>query len=318
MHNHHHHIPPLRSGHDRLRRFATYASVSVAALLIIAKLAAYLITDSVAMMSSLLDSTVDFLASLVTVYGIANALRPPDRDHRFGHGKAESLAALTQAAFIIGSAAVLVYEAISRFYTPHAVHAPNVGYGVMALATVLTAFLLWFQRYVIKRTRSMAINADRLHYAGDFFINLAVVAALGLEQLTGITWLDPVFAILIAAGLAVGALRIAREALNVLMDHELPEEDRSRIAAIIMAHPNVLGMHDLRTRSDSDRVFIEFHLELPPAMTIRTAHDIADSLMIQLREHYPDADILVHQDPAGVEERRLDREIEAGESKPAM
>ncbi len=299
----------LAIGNARLRRQATYASVSVALILIAAKLYAYFMTDSVAMLSSLLDSTIDLVAALVTVYGVAAALQPPDREHRFGHGKAEPLAALTQAAFIVGSSVLLAYEALSRLYHPHDIQNENLGYVVMALAIALTIVLVIFQLYVIRRTRSMAIGADRVHYLGDLAINLAVVAAFGLYQITGLNWFDPAFAIAIAAGMTFSAFRIAAHALTVLMDRELPDEDRAKIKQIVRAQPHVRGLHDMRTRSDSDRVFIEFHLELDADMTLRTAHKVADAITDALHKDFPNADILIHQDPAGLEEERLDTQI---------
>lgn len=295
---------------EKLRRRATYASVSVALFLIAAKLAAYFITDSVAMLSSLLDSTIDLLSSLVTVYGVASALRPPDREHRFGHGKAEPLAALAQAAFIVGSSVLLSYEALSRFYHPKAIENENFGYGVMVLAIALTLMLVQFQHHVIHRTGSIAIKADRLHYAGDLFINLAVMLSFGLQQWTGFTWFDPFFALLIAAALITTAIRIAQDALNVLMDRELPEEERSKIQSIVESVPGVRGMHDLRTRSDSDRIFIEMHVECAADMTLRDAHRVSDSIIKVIRKEFANADVFVHQDPEGLEEDRLDRQIE--------
>ena len=295
---------------DRLRRVTTYASVFVAMTLIIGKLIAYLLTDSVAMLSSLVDSTVDLLASLVTVYGVANALRPPDHDHRYGHGKAEPLAALAQAAFIIGSSVLLCYESISRFYHPHELKHTVFGYVVMVVAMVLTMALLMLQRYVIKRTNSMAIGADHLHYAGDLWINGAVLVALVMQQTTGIVWLDPVFAIAISGALIFSALHIGREALDVLMDKELPESDRAKIIAIAKANPAVQGVHDLRTRSDSDRIFIDFHIEMDPNMTLQAAHDVDEQIMAAIAKEFPTADVIVHQDPAGIEENRLDSRID--------
>ncbi|MDX2028395.1 MAG: cation diffusion facilitator family transporter [Alphaproteobacteria bacterium] len=296
---------------ERLRRRATYASVGVALTLIAAKLTAYIITDSVAMLSSLLDSTVDLLASLVTVYGVASALRPPDREHRFGHGKAEPLAALAQAAFIVGSSVLLLYEALSRFYHPHDLQHEVFGYGVMGLAIALTLGLVQFQKYAVRQTGSIAIKADSMHYTGDLAINLAVIIAFALQQYTGLTWFDPVFAIGIAIALMLTAFHIARHALDVLMDRELPESDRAKIQAAVEAVPHVHGMHDMRTRSDSDRVFVEMHVELDPQMTLREAHHVSDNIINAVRSLFPAADVLVHQDPLGLEEERLDTRIEA-------
>jgi ferrous-iron efflux pump FieF len=299
----------LAMSNDRLRRLATYASIGVAVVLIGAKLVAWFVTDSVAMLSSLLDSTIDLLSSLVTAYGVASALRPPDREHRFGHGKAEPLAALAQAAFIAGSSVLLGYEALSRFYHPHEIQNENLGYGVMGLAVALTAMLVWFQHYVVHRTSSIAIGADRLHYVGDLVVNIAVAVAFALHQWTGLNWFDPVFALAIAAGLTITAFRIAMRALHILMDHELPDEDRAKIKAIVEAQPSVHGLHDMRTRSDSDRAFIELHVEMEAQMSLRDAHMVSDVIMVEVRKVFPNADIIIHQDPAGLEEDRLDAQI---------
>jgi len=300
----------LAIGNDRLRRLATYASVSVAVILIIAKLVAYFLTDSVAMLSSLLDSTIDLLASLVTVYGVASALRPPDHHHRFGHGKAEPLAALAQSAFIVGSSVLLGYEALSRFYHPHDIQNETLGYGIMGLAIILSVGLIEFQHYVVRRTSSMAIGADRLHYMGDVLVNIAVIIAFALHQWLGLDWFDPLFALIIAGGLTYSAYHIASHALHVLMDRELPDEDRAKIQKIVEAQSSVRGIHDMRTRSDSDRVFVEFHLELDADMTLRQAHKVGDVIMDAIRKDFPDADIMIHQDPAGLKELRLDEQIE--------
>jgi ferrous-iron efflux pump FieF len=296
---------------QKLRRLATYASITVASVLIVAKLGAYLVTDSVAMLSSLLDSTIDLLASLVTAWGVASALRPPDHDHRFGHAKAEPLAALAQAAFIIGSSVLLAYEAISRLYTPHIIERETLGYITMGVAIVVTLILVQFQGFVSRRTGSMAISADKIHYMGDVAVNIAVVVVFALHQITGADWLDPVFAIGISALLSISAIRIAGQALHVLMDRELPDADRDAILAIVKAQPSVLGVHDLRTRTDSERLFIEFHLEHDENMTLKDAARISAKIVAAIVAKFPNADVSIHQDPAGLVEERLDQQIEA-------
>lgn len=305
----------LAIGNDRLRRWATYASLSVAMSLIVIKLLAYFMTDSVAMLSSLLDSTIDLIASMVTTFGVASALRPPDREHRFGHGKAEPLAALAQAAFIVGSSVLLGYEALSRFYNPHEIREEFVGYSAMVFAIALTIVLVVFQRYVIRRTQSMAIGADFLHYLGDLAVNVAVCIAFGLHQWLGLSWVDPAFALAIAAGLIYSAGHIATHALHVLMDRELPDEARAKIKAIVEAQPHVRGLHDMRTRSDSDRIFVELHVEMDGEMNLRMAHKVSDAIVDAIRKDFPAADVLVHQDPEGLEENRLDTQIEKRAAK---
>ena len=293
----------------RLRRYATYASVSVSMTLIAAKLVAYLVTDSVSLLSSLIDSSTDLMASVVTLLGVRTALRPPDKAHRFGHGKAEALAALAQAAFIGGSALFLTIEAVRRLLHPQPVGEGLVGVAVMVLSIVLTAGLITFQRHVIKATGSVAIGADRLHYSGDLLMNSAVIVAILLTTWTGIGAFDPLFGLGIAAFLLYGARGVGLEALNVLMDRELPEEERARIAALVAAHPEVRGMHDLRTRSTGVNAFIELHLELDPQLTLAAAHDITDGVERELRDAFPNAGVTIHQEPAGLDDERLDRRI---------
>ena len=299
----------LAIGNDRLRRLATYASIGVASILVAAKLAAWVMTDSVAMLSSLFDSGFDLIASLITAFGVASALRPPDHNHRYGHGKAEPLAALAQSGIIIGSAVLLGIEAIGRFYHPHDIQNESVGYAVMALSIIMTFALVSFQHHVVHETGSHAIGADRLHYVGDLAINLAVVAAFVLRRLTGMEWFDPAFAIAIAAGLLVTAFHIVRQALGALMDAELPDDQRTRIRDIVMRQPGVMGVHDMRTRSDSDRIFIELHVEMDLQTTLLVAHELAERITDAVCAEVPNADIVIHQDPAGVEEERRDVRI---------
>lgn len=295
---------------ERLRRRATLASVAVALTLIAAKLAAYLLTGSVSILSSLVDSCTDLMASLVTLYGVRHAMKPPDRAHRYGHGKAEPLAALAQAAFVTGSAVFLSAEAVRRFASPQPVEAGAVGIAVMVLSIVLTGVLIAYQRHVVARTGSIAIGADRLHYAGDLLMNSAVIAALVLSVWTGIPAVDPLFALGIAAFLLYGAFRIAREALSVLMDRELPEAERQRITAAVLEHRDVRGMHDLRTRSTGTGVFIELHLELDAVLPLARAHDITDAVERDLRARFEPAEVLIHQEPAGLRDERLDERVQ--------
>ena len=305
-------IPP----HANLRRVATYASVSVSATLIVAKLIAFFMTDSIALLSSMIDSAVDLLAALITAFAVARALRPPDRDHRYGHGKAEPLAAMAQAAFITGSSVLLSIEAIGRLSKPHPLQNANVGYGIMGLAVFLTLFLLAFQGHVVRKTNSLAIGADRMHYVGDVAINLAVAATFALEQLTGKTFFDPLFAIAIAIGMLGGAWHIVLIALNVLMDRELPEEERAKILAHAKQVDGVRGIHDLRTRTDSGKIFMELHIEIDGNISVREGHDLAEGVMQAITRVYANADIIVHQDPDGHPEDRLDAKIDEVDPLP--
>jgi ferrous-iron efflux pump FieF len=301
----------LAIGNDRLRRWATYASVGIATILIAAKLVAYFMTDSVALLSSLLDSVIDLMASLVTAYGVASALRPPDHEHRYGHGKAEPLAALAQSAFVIGSSFLLTWQAIDRLYHPQPIENDLIGYGAMAVAVVLTIALVSFQHHVVHETGSVAIHADRLHYVGDLAINFAVIVAFALHHFTGQAWFDPVFAIGIASGLLVTAFHILKQSLHALMDQEVSEEQRTKIREIVLRQAGVQGVHDMRTRSDSDRIFIELHVEMNGDITLRAAHELAEEIIGELSKQIPNADVTIHQDPAGLSEDRRDMRIDA-------
>lgn len=286
----------------RLMRLATYASVATASTLIVAKLAAWWITGSVALLSTLIDSCLDAAASLLNLLAVRHALEPADHDHRYGHGKAEPLAGMGQAAFILGSGVLLTVEAGNRLLHPEAVQQSMIGIGVMVFSIILTLILVQFQKYVLKHSNSVAISADSLHYTGDILINGSVIVSLFLGSLLQWTWLDPLFALGIAAFLMWNAWQIARESMNMLMDRELPEDDRQRIQAIARQHPEVQGLHDLRTRLSGQLGFIQMHLELDAAMTLGQAHEIADQVEDAIRQAFPNFDVIIHQDPAGIRE----------------
>lgn len=288
----------------RLMRLATRASLAVALLLVAGKLAAWFVTGSVAMLSSLIDSALDAAASLVNLIAVRHALQPADREHRFGHGKAEALAGLGQAAFVGGSALFLVFEAMSRLVRPVPVEQGAVGIAVMVASIVLTLALVLFQRHVIRRSGSFAINADSLHYRSDLLVNLAVIAALALAQFAHLPLADPLFALAIAAYVLWSAGQILRGAYDTLMDRELPDTERRRIRDLVLAHPEVRAMHDLRTRRAGTHAFIQLHLELPAGMTLERAHEISDAVEASLLAAFPGAEVIIHQDPEGVGEVR--------------
>ena len=288
----------------RLMRLATYASVGTAVSLIVMKLGAWVLTDSISLLSTLIDSILDALASLVSLLAVRHALTPADREHRFGHGKAEPLAALGQAAFITGSAVFLMIGALDLLFDPRPIHNPGVGIVVMLISIGATAVLVLFQRSVIRRTKSVVVRADSLHYLGDLLINAAVIVALlGATQL-GWMILDPLFAIGIAAYILKTAWSIASESLHMLMDRELPDQDRARIERIVRAHPEVLDMHDLRTRLAGPQTFIQLHLELNGDLSLWDAHMIADQVEAELRSAFPGAEVIIHEDPHGIVEPR--------------
>lgn len=286
----------------RLMRLATYASVATASTLILVKLMAWGMTGSVALLSTLIDSTLDAAASVINLWAVRHALTPADREHRFGHGKAEPLAGLGQAAFIVGSGALLLAEAVHRLQQPVQVTNEGIGIGVMVFSIVLTALLVKFQKKVLSHTDSVAISADSLHYTGDVLINGSVIVSLLVGKTLGWTFIDPVFAIAISGFLLWNAWQIAVNSYDMLMDRELPEEDRQRIKDIARANPQVRGMHDLRTRLSGQQGFIQLHLALDDDLPLIQAHDIADQVEKAIMDAFPQFDVLIHQDPASLHE----------------
>lgn len=296
--------------HARLRRNATFFSVSVAIILIISKLYAYIVTDSVSLLSSLMDSTLDAVASIITLLSVRHAMVPADERHRYGHGKLEPLAALGQAFFIGASSIFLLFEALRKFSDPHVIPSIEVGVGAMVLSIVLTLLLVMYQTYVIKKTKSLAIEADSLHYKGDLLMNVGVIIALCISQYTQWPYFDPAFAVLVSVILAHSAWTIGVEAANVLMDHELSEEDRQKIKDIVLSHDQTVSIHDLRTRTSGTHVFIEFHLEIDGNMMLKDAHDITEELEMMLYKEFPTSEVIIHQEPAGIEDHRLDDRVQ--------
>lgn len=296
---------------DRLKRIAAAASVLVATLLTAGKLAVAVVSGSTALLSSAVDSLADIAASGITWLSVRIAQQPPDRRHRFGHGKAEPLAALAQAAIVTGSALLVLVEALARLGAPQPLAHGDLAIAVMVAAALLTLALLFFQGWVVRVTGSQAIAADALHYRSDLLTGLAVIASLLLTERAGLVWLDPLVGTAIAGWLLWGAFQIGRTAVHTLMDHELPALHRERIAAIVRAHPDVVSLHDLRTREAAGTAFIEFHIELDGDMTVRAAHIVTDTLERELRVAFPDAEIIIHPEPAGLEDDRLDDRIRA-------
>jgi ferrous-iron efflux pump FieF len=297
----------------RLNVLAAIASVAVAATLVCVKLAIWIVTGSVAVLGTLIDSGLDVIASIVTFLSVRQAAQPPDRAHRYGHGKAEAIGALIQAGFVLGSAFFLANEAIRRLIAPQPIAQSGIAIAVLLGAILLTTLLIGFQRFVVRRTGSIAISADSLHYRADLFTNLAVILAVILVEATGRPVLDPLFGLGIVALLLYSASGVARRALDMLMDRELPAETRARIRRLALAHPKAHDVHDLRTRQAGSDVFIELHLELDGDLQLEQAHDITDEVEARIRAAFPEADILVHQEPAGLEDPRLDTRIAARE-----
>lgn len=279
-----------------LMRSATFASITTAISLIVAKALAWWWGDSVSVLASLADSLMDSLASLLNLMAVRYALQPADNEHRFGHGKAEFLAGLGQALFIGGSALFLLVQGAGRLMNPQPLEAVGVSIAVMVFSMAATGVLLMWQRHVVKKTHSVAIKADALHYASDLFSNAGVIMALLLSML-GFTFFDPLFAIGIALMIGYSAVKIAMEAIDHLLDKELPDEIQQQIETIALGFEAVKGVHGIRTRQSGHTKVIQMHLEMDGDMSLREAHGLAERVEEALRDAFPEADVIIHQDP---------------------
>lgn len=283
----------------RLTRSAAYASIAMAVFLAALKGWAAWRTGSTAMLGSLADTALDLVASIATLTGVWIAAQPADREHRFGHGKAEALAAIVQVMLIAVSAAGIALRAISQLAGEPQTAAAAEGIGVSVIAIIATLALLAWQRHVIRRTGSVAIEADHIHYRSDLLLNLAVIAALALDQYAGFAKADPLFGLAIALWLARGAWRGASAAADQLLDREWPDDKRQRFVEVVARHPELSTLHDLRTRTSGMHDFVQFHVGLPPDMTVQEAHDVVERVEDDLREAFPGTEVLIHIDPEG-------------------
>ncbi|GAB2642925.1 CDF family cation-efflux transporter FieF [Vibrio panuliri] len=289
----------MKHDYAKLVTIAAWAATLVATFLLIIKLAVWWITGSVSLLASLIDSMLDIAASVVNLVVIRYSLQPADREHRFGHGKAESLAALAQAMFISGSAVFLILNGIERFFRPHELQSPELGVYVSFLAIVVTFALVRFQKSVVRKTGSQAIAADSLHYQTDLYMNGAIMIALGLSWF-GFGQADAVFAVAIGGYILFSAFKMVNEAIQTLLDRQLPEEELLKIKQVCLQVEGVLGVHQLRTRMSGPVRFIQLHLELEDELKLIEAHRISDQVEIALLAAFPQADILIHQDPFSV------------------
>ena len=303
--NHAFHHPDRAHGAERsqLTRRAAIASVSVALFLVGLKVWASIATGSVAMLGSLADTALDLIASLVTFFGVRWAAMPADAEHRFGHGKAEALAALIQVILITISALGIAWRSIDRLGSGARTEGLELGVGVSLIAMAATFALLAYQRYVIRRTASVAIHTDHVHYQSDLLLNVAVIAALVLDQLLGWRLADPVFGFVIAGWLLYNAWAAGSQSIDQLMDREWPEHERTAFLAATRDYPELAGLHDLRTRHSGSHRFVQFHVWVPADWTVRQAHDRLEAVEEQLCERFPATEIIIHLDPEGHTDR---------------
>jgi ferrous-iron efflux pump FieF len=293
----HHHGHTLERA--TLTTRAAIASVSMAAFLLALKGWASWETGSVAMLGSLADSALDIVASLVTLYSVRLAAQPADHDHRFGHGKAEALAALFQTALIIASALAIAWRGITRFGHDGAPEHPEYGIGVSLVAMATTFALISYQRWVVRKTGSVAIHADHVHYSSDLLLNASVIAALVLDAWLNVRGADPLFGVGIALWLIWHAREVAGHAIDQLMDKEWPPEKRERFLTVARQHPELRGIHDLRTRTSGAHDFVQFHVWVDPQMTVAEAHRVMEEIEHRLMREFPGTQVMIHPDPEG-------------------
>ncbi|MFM9851615.1 MAG: cation diffusion facilitator family transporter [Sphingomonadaceae bacterium] len=295
----HSHSHGAHARRETLTTRAALASVSMALFLLGLKIWATVETSSVSMLGSLADTGLDIIASLVTLYSVRLAAQPADHDHRYGHGKAEALAALFQTGIIVGSAIAIAWRGLSRIGVDATPEHPDLGIGVSIIAIIMTFILITYQRYVVRVTGSVAIHADHVHYSSDIALNASVIAALVLDSLLNVRGADPLFGVGIALWLIWHAREIATSAIDQLMDKEWPPEKRARFLAVAESHPELKGIHDLRTRTSGAHDFVQFHVWVDPDMSVRDAHRVMDEVEAQLMAEFPGTEVLIHPDPEG-------------------
>ncbi|CAG0942032.1 Ferrous-iron efflux pump FieF [Gammaproteobacteria bacterium] len=309
-------IPPMDPARRaRLLRSVTYASVIVAICLVVAKAWAWQATGSVSMLSSLADSLLDCLASGLTFWAVRYSMSPADAEHRFGHGKSEGLAALIQGLIIGGSGLFVCGEAVGRMLMPRQIEETSSGLLVIGGATAATFVLVAYQRFVSRRTGSVAIGADAMHYSADLLANVGVGAALYVSSRSGWLLLDPLVGLAIGGYVLLSSAKMIAQSLDILLDREIPDADRYRLQQIALTHPDVLGLHDMRTRHGGAHYIVQFHLDLPHHISLWRSHEILDEVEESIRREYPGCEIIIHPDPLGIAETKDSFELPAEDAE---
>ena len=295
-----------KSNKELLIKAASIASLFVSSTLIIIKYFGWTETDSISILGSLADSLIDFLASIFVFIAISFSSLPADKEHRFGYGKSEGLVVFIQSLLIGVSGLYVFSEAIQRFIHPTewAINQPNIAVWIIVVSIVLSIALVSFQKYVVNISQSKAIESDQYHYLTDLYINISVLISILISGWTSYLFVDSLIGLFIAIFVIYSAINLLKKSFQILLDQELPSSERDQIKAIALTHPEVLGFHDLRTRDAGRNYVIQFHLELDPQMTLLHAHEIIEQVMEQVLDAFPDAEIIVHSDPLGIEEKR--------------
>ena len=289
---------------DFLVRSASIASLLVASTLIVLKSYGWVTTASVSLLGSLADSLIDFLASVFVFVAISYSILPADAKHRFGYGKSEGLAAFVQSLFIGISGIYVCFEAIKRLLNPSQINQPSTAIWIILVSIVLTLALVMYQKYVVKKSKSIAIESDRYHYLTDTYINLSVLFSIAITGWTRFVFIDALVGLLISGVILYTSVTLLKKSFKILLDQEIQSDDRDRIREIALDHPKVLGFHDLRTRDTGREYIIQFHLELDPNMSLLESHEITDEVTDNILKLYPDSELIIHTDPLGIDEER--------------
>jgi len=287
-----------------LVRSASIASLLVASTLIVLKYYGWVTTTSVSLLGSLADSLIDFLASVFVFVAISYSMLPADAKHRFGYGKSEGLAAFIQSLLIGISGIYVCFEAIKRLLNPSQINQPSTAIWIILVSIVLTLALVMYQKYVVKKSKSIAIESDRYHYLTDTYINLSVLFSIAITGWTQFVFIDALVGLLISGVVLYTSVTLLKKSFKILLDQEIQSDDRDRIREIALDHPKVLGFHDLRTRDTGRNYIIQFHLELDPNMSLLESHEITDEVTDNVLKLYPDSELIIHTDPLGIDEER--------------
>ncbi len=293
-----------KSNKELLIKATSIASLFVSSTLIIIKYFGWTETDSISILGSLADSLIDFLASIFVFIAISFSSLPADKEHRFGYGKSEGLVVFIQSLLIGVSGLYVLSEALQRFFYPSEINQPSVAVWIIVISIVLSMALIFFQKHVVKISQSKAIESDQYHYLTDLYINISVLLSILISGWTSYLFVDSLIGLFIAVFVIYSAINLLKKSFKILLDQELPNFERNQIKAIALTHPEVMGFHDLRTRDAGRNYVIQFHLELDPQMTLLHAHDVTEEVMEQVLDAFPDAEIIVHSDPLGIEEKR--------------
>ena len=289
---------------DFLVRSASIASLLVASTLIVLKYYGWVATTSVSLLGSLADSLIDFLASIFVFVAISYSMLPADAKHRFGYDKSEGLAAFVQSLFIGISGIYVCFEAIKRLLNPSQINQPSIAIWIILVSIALTLALVMYQKYVVKKSKSIAIESDQYHYLTDTFINFSVLFSIVITGWTRFIFIDALVGLLISGVVLYTSVTLLKKSFKILLDQEIQSEDRDRIREIALDHPKVLGFHDLRTRDTGRKYIIQFHLELDPNMSLLESHEITDEVTDNVLKLYPDSELIIHTDPLGIDEER--------------